>query len=267
MNNRWIKKFINEGKRIKLTPIEKRAMVTRILGPKSIPSPYSYFLTFMEYRQKIVVAAIMIAFVVTSGGASYVAASALPGEALYQIKVNVNENIEKLVAVSTDAKVKVEVKQTERRIKEAETLSKEGKLNDETKAIIETKIEEHTETIKESIAIIASEGSASTTIAVIEEIKITLSDLASSTSASSSFASTSTSEASTNHLEDLISQVAEAKEEIEVIEKVIEDKELNTTATTTATTTVSTEVDEKEIKVEVESEVKATSTATTTKVI
>lgn len=228
---------------MKLTVQEKRAMLSRILGPKSIPSPYSFFLTIMEYRRRVVVAGLLLAFLLTSGGTSYAATSALPGEALYSIKVNVNEGIQSLVAVTADAKAKVEVKHTQTRLAEAEELSKKGRLDAKAQAIIETKIDEHAEALKQNIATLASENATNTVKEVISDLKTSfeeheavLTELASSTA--------TTSDIQDSHIDALISKVNEVKNEIDIIGKNVVDvsataTSTSLTATSTATTTTS----------------------------
>ena len=231
MNTKWLKKFKKKALGVKLTAHDKRVMLSRILGPAGIPSPYSFFLTFMEYRHKIVVAAVLVAFVLTSGGTSFAAASALPGEALYSIKVNVNEEIQSFVAVSPDAKVKVEVKRTETRLKEAETLSKEGRLNEQTKAIIETHIEKHSESIKENIAELALENATTTVQEVIEDLEDSIEEHEAVLSSTSS-----------EHIDDVISKVKEVKEEIETIAENVAGTSTEATSTpesATSTTPIS----------------------------
>lgn len=218
MNTKWLKKFIRKASEVKLTAHDKRTMLLRILGPKSIPSPYSFFLTVMEYRRRIVVAGVLLAFLLTSGGTSYAATNALPGEPLYSIKVNVNENIQSLVAVTPDAKAKVEVKHTQTRLAEAEELSKKGRFDAEAQSIIETKIDEHTEALKLNIAELASENATDTVKKVISDLTTSfevheaiLTELASGT--------TTSSDIQDSHIDALISKVNEVKSAIDIIGK------------------------------------------------
>lgn len=218
MNTKWLKKFIRKASEVKLTAHDKRTMLLRILGPKSIPSPYSFFLTVMEYRRRIVVAGVLLAFLLTSGGTSYAATNALPGEPLYSIKVNVNENIQSFVAVTPDAKAKVEVKHTQTRLAEAEELSKKGRFDAEAQSIIETKIDEHTEALKLNIAELASENATDTVKKVISDLTTSfevheaiLTELASGT--------TTSSDIQDSHIDALISKVNEVKSAIDIIGK------------------------------------------------
>ena len=92
--------------------------------------------------------AIIIA-ILLGGGTSFAAENALPGDALYSVKVHVNENVRELVAVSNEAEAKLQAKLAERRLDEAEKLAMEGKLSAETSADLKTRFEEHSESSKE----------------------------------------------------------------------------------------------------------------------
>lgn len=65
-----------------------------------------------------------------STGASYAAASALPGDILYPIKIHVNERIEGTFAVDSKAHAEFAQKQIRRRVIEAETLISENRFDD-----------------------------------------------------------------------------------------------------------------------------------------
>jgi len=217
----WLNKFIHEAREVRLTAREKRAMLSAIIGPARIPSPYSFFLAVVEHRHRLAVAAMFAAVVITSGGTSFAASGALPGEALYSIKVNINEEIQSFVAPNPTAKAKVEVSRTEKRLEEAESLSKSGKLNAKTQAIIETNLERHSNTLKASIATLADEEAAATVKEVISGLNSTievreavLSDLASSSASSTG-----------GHLDAVIEKVNKVKKEIDDIGKDVEDKD------------------------------------------
>ncbi len=228
--------FIQRAREIKMTSKEKRLMIFSILGSAfgekkySITSPYSIFGFFThDHPRKALAFAVMFLFVIMSGGTSYAAESSLPGETLYPIKVNVNEGIDSLVALTPDAKVKVEVGHAKRRLEEAENLSKKGQLNAETQTIIETNLKKHTDSIKENLTVLASENATATVKEAISDLtvsieahEVTLSGISLSTT------STSTSE----HIDALLSKVNEVKTEISKIG--------NTATSTPATSATST---------------------------
>ncbi len=74
--------------------------------------------------------ALLFLFLIT-GGTSFVAKDSLPGEVLYPVKININENIESFLATNDKAEAIVSVKQAARRLEEADTLFSKGKLTSE----------------------------------------------------------------------------------------------------------------------------------------
>ena len=92
---------------------------------------------------------ILIIALLIGGGTSLAAESALPGDALYGVKVEVNEEVRSFVAFSSEAQARWEARRAERRLEEAERLAAEGRLDAETRAEIEARFEEHAEDFEE----------------------------------------------------------------------------------------------------------------------
>ena len=84
-----------------------------------------------------------LVMLVVGGGASFAAQKALPGDALYSVKVNFNEKIEAVLQISAEAKAVHEVKLTDRRLEEAVELVARGEVNEEERAAIESRFAEH----------------------------------------------------------------------------------------------------------------------------
>ena len=61
---------------------------------------------------------LILALMFGGGGISYAAEGAVPGDALYPIKVSVNEEVRDLVAFSPEAKADWETRRLERRLAE-----------------------------------------------------------------------------------------------------------------------------------------------------
>lgn len=244
MKNNWLKSFIKEAREVRLTAREKRAMLSRIIGASSIPSPYSFFLTIMDHRHKIAALAVMMAIVVTSGGTSFAASGALPGDVLYPIKVNINEEIQSFVAVTPNAKAKVGVMRTEKRLEEAKTLAAEGKLDDKTQAIIETNIDRHSESIKANIAA-APEVISEFTASIEEEEPVADASMNMKAMSFSVAATTTEDEVSSSgdaHLDAVIEKVNQVKREVDTIRKEIEQKDKEAEAEADVDTEASTEI-------------------------
>jgi hypothetical protein len=91
-------------------------------GAVPIPSPYFSF--FM--RTPAFILALILVGVLGGGGVALAAAGALPGDTLYAIKTDVNEPVERVLALSDDAKADVDIAHAEERLREVELLAASG---------------------------------------------------------------------------------------------------------------------------------------------
>src|SRR3989344_1189344 len=80
---------------------------------------------------------------IIGGGTAAAAEGALPGDILYPVKVHVNEEMRATLTVSPKAKADWQVVRAERRLEEAATLALSGKLDDATRAELDTNLAEH----------------------------------------------------------------------------------------------------------------------------
>ncbi len=149
MNNDNLKKGIDELKRISLTSDEKKAMFARLSAyaefhaPKNIPpvrSPW-YIEAFQGSYRAAMGSALTVMLVF--GSVVYGAENALPGDFLYPIKVNVNESVQGAFLTSLEAKANWESEKFVRRLEEAESLVRMGKLDDKALEEVEARIDEH----------------------------------------------------------------------------------------------------------------------------
>jgi hypothetical protein len=102
--------------------------------------------------------ALIIALIVAlSGGTSVVAEQALPGDALYSVKVSVNEPIAGLFSVSKEAKTTWQEKLVERRLEEAGKLASKGNLDEEKRSQIETRLGDQIDRFTEKANELASD--------------------------------------------------------------------------------------------------------------
>ncbi len=271
-DNEIISYFKRAAQSVRLTLAERDHIKNHIIF-----SPYLFHSTFWTYKRLVSVVAVL-ALIITSGGTSFAAASSLPGDTLYGVKVNVNEEVQSIIAISPDAKVKVAADRVKERLNEADKLSARGDLTPAKQAIIKTNIKRHTEALKANIAAITSDDEKTDVQEanqVIDDLKTSLDEHevslesqsnldASTTVAVSSKSDTKVATSTSNDkLGDIISGVIEAKAEIETLQKSLDDKseangtstvKVDGTATTTATTTISSTID-----------INASSTSTTTK--
>lgn len=118
-------------------PVIKEVQVRHIRRAALIRSP---FINNFSIKNMMIPLAIILAL---SGGLSAAASTALPGDALYPVKVSVNEEVKSALIISPEKQAKWDMKRAEKRIKEAETLAIKGKLNTELKNEISAKFDAH----------------------------------------------------------------------------------------------------------------------------
>jgi hypothetical protein len=124
---------------------------------------------FVYVRQrKFVPSLVIVLLLCATGGVSAFAEDALPGDYLYLLKVNVNEQVKGVVAVTPEAKARLAVETTERRLQEAVILSSQGKLTDARKQIIQGQLSKNATDVKNSVADLV----ASDNISVAQEVAI-----------------------------------------------------------------------------------------------
>lgn len=91
-------------------------------------------------RKRAMAAALVIALF-AGGGVSYAAEGALPGDALYGVKVSLNENVRGAFAVTPEGKAQWKARRVERRLEEAVALAAGGRMTTEESARLAAAIE------------------------------------------------------------------------------------------------------------------------------
>lgn len=108
--------------------------------------------TFLQrFKLTTMPIAIFIALFV-SVGTSFAAQGALPGDFLYPVKTEVNENIRSAFAIGVNAEARLQAELLAERLQEAETLYAEGRLEGETAARVATSISTQAETANTAIS-------------------------------------------------------------------------------------------------------------------
>lgn len=119
-----------------------------------LASPWKVYFVHRKFVPSLVIVAILF----VTGGASVAAEGALPGDSLYGLKLNINEEVRGLTAVTPESKARVAVESAERRLQEVASLSAKGKLNDQTKAIAQQEFKRSASQVKTSVASLVSEN-------------------------------------------------------------------------------------------------------------
>lgn len=141
----------------------------RLMG--HVPQGTLYQLFGLKLRKTTMhaTAAILIA-VMIGGGTSFAAENAVPGDVLYPVKVEVNENVKSALAVSNAAEAKLQARLAQERLEEAEQLAAEGRLDAESSAVIRTRLQRHYEAAIERSERAETEANAE----VAAEVRATL---------------------------------------------------------------------------------------------
>ncbi len=180
MEKRSIDNLNTELKMVMLSSEEKATMKSRLVSfmnehPLPIPSDDWYGIRSPLHMKSLqVVRVAFSALVITAligGSVAAAAEGSLPGDALYSVKVNINEPMRGAVTVSPKGKAVWDAQRAARRLEEAEKLAVKGELDADTTLALEAKFEEHAE---KSIARAQESNDPAIKAAVHSEIEATL---------------------------------------------------------------------------------------------
>jgi len=116
------------------------------------------FFLFTAFRRQTAFALLILVVVLLGGTVSSAAEGALPGDILYPIKININENLRGALAFSDQDKVAWETSRAERRIEEAAHLASSGKLDRARETDLGDRFEKHTDQAQTLIDKLELEG-------------------------------------------------------------------------------------------------------------
>jgi hypothetical protein len=88
----------------------------------------SVFTLFNYSQLRLMKATLLIALMVGLGGTSFAAQNSIPGDLLYPIKTNVNENVRAALAIGADSEARLQADILKERLEEAQTLAARGEL-------------------------------------------------------------------------------------------------------------------------------------------
>ena len=106
-------------------------------------TPHSVWTFGMLMNTRAVAGMLVVALFISSGGVSYAAEGALPGDFLYAVKTGINEPLQGALAVTQSAKTAWAMEVAGERVKEATTLAAQGRLDTETQGQLETSFSRH----------------------------------------------------------------------------------------------------------------------------
>jgi len=117
----------------------------------------------------------LILAIVLSGGISYAAEGAVPGDILYPVKTEINENIRSAVAFSTESEGRVQVQLAQHRLEEASELSAEGKLTSDVASELAEEFAFHANNALDIAAQLKAQGKTEAAAALSSKIETVLS--------------------------------------------------------------------------------------------
>lgn len=131
---------------------------------EQVPQRTSLFNLFKT--PKSMISAIVVIALLVGGGASYAAEGTVPGDFLYTMKTEVNENIKSAFAISSKAEARLQTNLLEERLKEAEELATRGELTAEVSSDISSHLKAHYDEAEEQNDTVEAEGDFESSAAV-----------------------------------------------------------------------------------------------------
>lgn len=137
-----------------LSKSERASMFKHVLehvhAPEKIPSPYHKVsfphVMFMNAKSF----ALLTVFLCT-GVLSYAAEKALPGDSLYAVKTQFNENLQSFLTFSPQSKAKLEAALAEKRLVEAQKLAATDRLSPANDTQLQQSFQQHSNEFKKTV--------------------------------------------------------------------------------------------------------------------
>jgi hypothetical protein len=183
-----IKKVLSLIKNIKLSPEEKSFLhhnvdayiannpvdyeKKNLTSRKSSVSPYFNKFSFVHLNRYSALA--FAAVFILAGGTSIAANQALPNEALYNVKVNVNEEVRSWFVFGAERQAYFETDRANARLEEAKELAVKGELTKEAKDTIQKNFKKHTQVVKEKISEVRAEQNLKVALEISENFENSL---------------------------------------------------------------------------------------------
>ena len=112
--------------------------------------PKSTFLSRLKMTPMPIIAILITVFV--GAGTSFAAQGAVPGDFLYPVKTEVNENVRAAFAVGANAEAELQADLLEERLAEAAKLQAEGRLTSERAVVVANKIKTQAQIVSDASA-------------------------------------------------------------------------------------------------------------------
>lgn len=115
---------------------------------------------FTKYKIAMQIGLALMLIVFLGGGTSLAANNALPGDALYAVKLKINEKLQSAVTVGAEARAHLDAELAAKRLEEANRLAIEGSISADAKEQIEANFERLEDRVEAKIADLKARGDA-----------------------------------------------------------------------------------------------------------
>lgn len=176
MNKFSFEKIINNLKEESLTKKEKSFIKKSIMEEVDPTLAFSWVERISVVFSRHALATSLVAVLVFAGtGISVAAEDALPGDALYVVKVEINEEIRDAVSIYPEHKARWNAEKARRRLVEARTLAERNELDEEKEEDLSERFASHTKDLHEALnELEETEDGASNALEVIAVAESTL---------------------------------------------------------------------------------------------
>ena len=147
--------FFKKMKALSLTPAEKATAREWLINAMEQKIQERWWLHPLKHMTSIVAGILIIT--ISSGTLSYAAESAVPGDVLYPVKVNVNEMVRGSLKRTQEDQALWEAEKAERRLKEAEIIASTTTITDAQQEQIQKRFKKHTDALQTRMASMSSE--------------------------------------------------------------------------------------------------------------
>lgn len=146
-------------------------------GAVEIEEKPSFYERFFHLSRRFVLtsASVMGVLMLSTGGITYAAESAVPGDLLYPIKTQLNEPVQGFFHFSPEAKMEWQMEQMERRLEEAKVLTNKGQIQGEFKDQLNQKLEGNQNQILNHIKNLRDQGKNEEADAIVENLGLMMS--------------------------------------------------------------------------------------------
>ena len=169
--------FIQKLQHATLSKAEKARMRTSLLAyaeahpPVATAEPVTFMSVLMSSRRFSMYASFMALLVLVGGAGTYAAEGSAPGDALYGIKIQVNEKVLSALAPTTEGQARLSGTLATRRIDEVVKLASSGRLTPEHEAYLAQAFSAEVEKTKVNTKTLSEQGKTDTAEEVTAEFE------------------------------------------------------------------------------------------------